>query len=340
LTYGTALNGGVKFYELDNEPSLWNSTHRDVHPAAETDDELTNRSIPTATAIKAVDHTAKILGPSEWGYLAYLNSAAGDESTSHGGLNHAQWYLQQMAAASAQSGRRLLDYLDEHYYPQNDNVALRPAGSAATQAMRLRSTRSLWDPTYTDESWQSYLGPLQAIRTLRHWINTYYRDTKVAITEYNWGGLESINGALAQADVLGIFGREHVGLATLWAPPTSGQPGAFAFRMFRNYDGAGGAYGETWCKATSANQGTLAIYSAQRTADGALTVMVINKTGQSRSSTLSLANFVPGGAAQRYEYAGSNVSAIEHRPDITVVPSGTTLTYPPNSITLLVIPRQ
>ena len=31
-TYGTAANGGVRFYNLDNEPMLWNHTHRDVHP--------------------------------------------------------------------------------------------------------------------------------------------------------------------------------------------------------------------------------------------------------------------------------------------------------------------
>ncbi|MGH2881401.1 MAG: glycoside hydrolase family 44 protein, partial [Solirubrobacteraceae bacterium] len=28
--YGTAAHGGVEFYELGNEPSLWNSTHRDM----------------------------------------------------------------------------------------------------------------------------------------------------------------------------------------------------------------------------------------------------------------------------------------------------------------------
>ncbi|MCP4661825.1 MAG: hypothetical protein GY856_41005 [bacterium] len=30
---GTASEGGVRFYALDNEPMLWSSTHRDVHPA-------------------------------------------------------------------------------------------------------------------------------------------------------------------------------------------------------------------------------------------------------------------------------------------------------------------
>jgi len=49
---------------------------------------------------------------------------------------------------------------------------------------------------------------------------------------------------LAQADVLGIFGREGLDLATLWGPPVTTDPGAFAFRMYRNYDGAGAHFGD------------------------------------------------------------------------------------------------
>src|SRR6185369_15929527 len=30
-TWGTAANGGLRYYILDNEHSIWQSTHRDVH---------------------------------------------------------------------------------------------------------------------------------------------------------------------------------------------------------------------------------------------------------------------------------------------------------------------
>lgn len=36
---GTAAQGGVRFFALDNEPMLWNSTQRDVHPLPTTYDE-------------------------------------------------------------------------------------------------------------------------------------------------------------------------------------------------------------------------------------------------------------------------------------------------------------
>ena len=42
------------------------------------------------------------------------------------------------------------------------------------------------------------------------------RHQKIAITEYNYGGNNHISGAIAQADVLGIFGREGVFAANFW----------------------------------------------------------------------------------------------------------------------------
>ena len=35
-TFGTAAKGGVKFYQLDNEPGGWSNTHRDVMPTEPT----------------------------------------------------------------------------------------------------------------------------------------------------------------------------------------------------------------------------------------------------------------------------------------------------------------
>ncbi len=245
-----------------------------------------------------------------------------------------EWYLQQMAAYEQQHGVRILDYLDLHYYPPA--VALTGAGSTDLQALRLRSTRPLWDPTYADESWIAE--PVYLIPRMRGWIAARYPGTRTAITEYNWGALDHINGALAQADVLGIFGREGLDLATLWGPPESGQPGAFAFRMYRNDDGNGGGFGETSVHAASADEGRLSSFAAHRDADGALTVMVINKTGGGLTSTASLAGFTPGAAAQVWRYSSADLGAIVHAPDVVLAGSSLTVTFPPSSITLLVIP--
>lgn len=346
--YGTAADGGVRFYNLDNEPMLWSDTHRDVHPAPTSYEEMKTRTYAYGAAIKASDPGAQTLGPAEWGWTGYfwsaLDAAPGgawwnnpQDRLAHGNVPFVSWYLQQMRAYEQQNGTRILDYLDLHYYPQASGVSLSSAGSASTQALRLRSTRSLWDPTYVDESWIGEA--VRLIPRMRDWVAADYPGTKIAMTEYNWGGLEHVNGALAQADVLGIFGREGLDLATHWAPPTASQPGAYAFRMYRNYDGDGGRFGDVSVQSSSADQGRLAIYGAERTSDGALTLMIVNKTGTALTSTVTLIGFPAAGSAEQYRYSSAAPNAIVRAADLAAGGGAISATFPASSITLLVVPR-
>ena len=56
------------------------------------------------------------------------------------------------------------------------------------------------------------------------------------------------------------------------------EPQANAFRLYRNYDGSGGAFGETGVRAVSDDQGKVSVYAALRKGGNTLTVMVVNKT--------------------------------------------------------------
>jgi hypothetical protein len=277
-----------------------------------------------------------------WGWCAYFYSAAdgcspGADRAAHGNLDFIEWYLQQLRAYDLAHGQRLLDYLDVHIYPQINGVYSDSPGSAGVQAARLRSTRQLWDPAYVHEGWIAQ--PVYLIPRMRQWVNSDYPGTKLAITEYNWGALGYMNGALAQADLLGIFGREGLDLATLWGPPESASaPGIFAFRMYRNYDGSGGSFGETSVQAASTDQEKLAVYAARRANDGALTLIIINKTGQTLTSHVSLANFQPALSAAVYRYSAANLAAIVRLPAQPIGLGNITADFPANSITLLVIP--
>ena len=342
--YGSAAQGGVRFYDLDNETALWNSTHRDVHPSALGYDELRNLTWQYAAAVKAADPTAKTLGPVAWGWVEYfysaLDVAAGGswwdtrpDRRAHGDQPLIEWYLQQLRTYEQQHGTRILDYMDLHYYPQSGE-ALAPAGDANLQALRLRSTRSLWDLTYVDESWIA--DTVRLIPRMRDWAATFYPGTKLAISEYNWGGLEAINGALAEAEILGIFGREQLGLATIWDPPQASQPGAFAFRVYRNYDGSGGRFGDITVHGLSADPSQVSIFAGER-GDGALTLVAINKTSSSQTSNLTLSNFTALGSAKAYRYSAADLAHIVPLADIPIT-SPIPLTLPGASITLLVVP--
>lgn len=345
--YGSGNTTGVRFYALDNEADLWHETHRDVFPIALTYNQLRDRTYQYAAAIKAADSQAQILGPvfTQWSslFISPNDVQRGDYNTpddrlAHGNTPLIAWYLQQMKAYEQSNGKRILDYLDLHYYPAAQGVTLGTAGDAATQALRLRSTRALWDTTYVDESWIKDTGidggVVKFIPRMREWVANNYPRTKLAISEYNWGAFEHLNGALAQADVLGIFGREGVDLATLWGVPKTTDPVAYAFRLFRNYDGAGGQFGDTSVQANSTNQEALAVYAAEAAAGKALTVMVINKTKTALTAPVALRYFKPNATAQVWQYSAANLQAIQRLADQPVSASGWSGTFPAESITL------
>ena len=344
--YGTASEGGIAFYNLDNEPMLWHETHRDVHPEPVSYDELLERTLAYAPVIKRTDPTAKTLGPTLWGWWAYFHSAKDEVSgnvlnthpdrKAHDDLALVPWYLQQMAAYEQEHGVRLLDYLDLHYYPQAAGVTLAPVGDVAIQDQRLRSTRTLWDKDYVDESWINE--PVYLIPRMRAWVDQYYPDTKLAITEYNWGGLEHINGAVAQADVLGIFGREGLDMATLWDPLEADKPFAFAFRMYRNYDGTGNTFGDISLEASSTDQDKLSIYAAQRSQDNAITIIVLNKSRDALISDITILGTNLATEAQVYQYSAHNLNEIEQLPNQRITDGSLKTTFPATSITLFVLP--
>jgi hypothetical protein len=279
--YGAGNQGGVNIWSMDNEPIWWDSTHRDIHPQPYTYDELLAVDLKYAQAIKQADPAALVSGPvaDNWAslWMSKADIVAGwstpnwwgnpVDRNAHGGVPLMAWYLQHMRNYEQKSGVRLLDYLDLHAY-----LAPNAASSAGAINPLVDSTREFWDPTYvvTGDYWivdtENNGAPVapRLIPRLREIVAQNYPGTRIAVTEYNWGALDTLNGALAQAEILGVFGRESLDLATLWGPPKPSDPVAFAFKIYRNYDGIGGAFGDTSVSASSDDQARLGIFAAQR----------------------------------------------------------------------------
>jgi hypothetical protein len=191
--WGTASVGGVRYYILDNEPSLWHLTHRDVKPTGATMQEVRDRMIAYGAAVKAVDPGALLVGPEEWGWSGYLYSGYDQQyaqrhnyppastlpdRVANGGWDYLPWLLNQLRSEAQRTGRRTLDVFTVHYYPQGGEYS--DDTSSAMQLKRNRSTRSLWDPNYVDETWIN--DRVQLIPRMRSWVNTYYPGTRIGIT--------------------------------------------------------------------------------------------------------------------------------------------------------------
>lgn len=301
---GTASQGGLRFIDLDNEPMLWNHTHRDVHPDPVSYDEIWQRTSAYAAALKAQDPGVRTLGPVVWGWCAYFHSAVdgcapGADQAAHGGMEFLPWYLDQVRAYEQQHGVRLVDYLDIHYYPQAPNVALSDDESPGTSALRLRTVKSLYDASYVDESWIGQ--PVRLIPRMRAWIDAHAPGTKLAITEYNWGSDDGISSALAQAEVLAVFGREGVDLATRWVAPEAGSRCVDAFRMFLDHDGAGSALLGESVRATTTNADNVAAYAIDAPGTD-LHVLLFNKSTAPTEVTVRVADDIPDGPASLYRF--------------------------------------
>jgi hypothetical protein len=341
--WGSNASGGLRYYILDNEPSLWHATHRDVRPTGATMEEIRNKTIDFAGRIKAVDPSALVVGPEEWGWSGYLFSGYDQQYGSihgwgslpdrnnHGGADYLPWFLDQLRQNHAATGQRLLDVFTVHYYPQSGEFS--DDVSSAMQMRRNRSTRSLWDPNYVDESWIN--DRVRLIPRLKNWVAAYYPGTPIGITEYNWGAENHINGATAQADIYGIFGREGLDMGARWATPAASTPTYKAMKMYRNYDGNKSTFGETSVAASVPNPDTVAAFAALRS-DGALTVMVINKyLSANTPATINLSSFAHRGTAEMWQLTSAN--AITRLADLGFGANSVALTLPPQSITLVVI---
>jgi hypothetical protein len=346
--WGTATNGGLLYYIMDNEWSLWDSTHRDVHPIGATMSEVFTDFCNYATMVKGIDPNALVAGPEEWGWPGYLysgydqqwsganndyNPADYPDRAAHGGQDFGPWFLSQVQARSQAAGRRLLDIFTLHCYPQEGSVS-GDAVDSATELLRNQSTRVFWDTNYVDPSWINNI--IMLIPRMKNWVTTNYPGTLIGITEYNWGADDYMNGATAQADILGIFGREGLDLATRWTCPNSGTPVYNSFKMYRNYDGNKSTFGDTSVLATVPNPDNLAAFAAVRTNDGAMTIMVINKDPiNATPATLNVTNFAAAGTVQLWQLASNNITRLA---DLTFTNTIVSNTLPAQSITLFVLP--
>jgi hypothetical protein len=352
-TWGVSTNGGVRYYLMDNEHALWNSTHRDVHPVGTTMTEIRDDMLDYMSVVKSVDPAALVLGPEEWGWPGYMysgydwqwagahnnyNPAAFPDRSTNGGWDYIPWLLDQLRQRATNGNPRLLDYLTVHIYPQGDGQGHYESGndvSTATQLLRNRSTRQLWDTNYFDPSWIQNI--IMLIPRLKGWVATYYPGTKTGVTEYNWGAEGYINGATAQADIFGIFGREGLELATRWTTPTNSSPTYKAMKMYRNYDGSKSTFGDTSVSATVPNPDNVSAFAALRSSDGALTAMVINKQLTNTTPVLlNFTNFLPANTAQVWQLTSANT--ITRLSDLAFTGNTLSNTVPPQSITLFMLP--
>ena len=337
---GSSTSGGVKFWDLDNEPGVWPGTHQEVHNYPVSYVEVAGKGITEATQVKAIDPGAQILGPVAYGWGDFMSlGGAPDQNASYatpyknGWTPWVNYYLAMMNQASVSQGVRLLDYLDLHVYSEGTDAAGNRVNNtdvsqdAATTRMQL--PREMWDSTYTENNWISCCvpsyGPMTLIPRLEATINQYYPGTKIAFSEYGYGGNGDISGGIAEADFLGILGKYPNMMACIW--PGGTEPYlTCAFNFYLNYDGSGSKFGTTSVLANSSNVPEATVYAAKNNAKpNLLNVIILNKDySNNTTASVTLSNL--GGAI-------SSIRAFRFDSAISVISPSTAPGFTANTFT-------
>jgi hypothetical protein len=344
--YGPASGPtGVKGYNLDNEPSLWPSTHPYLHPAQTTCAEEIAKSTALAMTIKRMDPTAQVLGPLLYGsesYFTFQNAPDWPAAQNATGFRwFIDYYLSQMSKASAAAGTRLIDVFDLHRYSDENVSGTGPDVSItgqtdfsdkATDMDRVQAPRVLWDKSYVENSWvqQYYSQFLPWIPNIQASINAQYPGTKISFTEYSFGGESDISGGIAQADVLGIYGKFGVYLGCVWILHGTPPPvyTAAAFNLYLDYDGRGGKFGATAISETDTDTVNTSAY-ASVDAGGALHVIVLNKSyTQTADLNFQIAGATAFSSAAAYAFDAASPSITARNP-ISITGNQATYALPP-----------
>lgn len=339
------------WFSLDNEPDLWQETHAAIHPDPPLYSEMITKSTAFASSIKTVAPNTLVFGPVSYGWYGYVRLQGAPDAANRDFLD---FYLSQMRTASDTAGKRLLDVLDLHWYPEAESGnpgenGIRITGSdtsAAVVAARLQAPRSLWDSTYVENSWisQDWIGgPINLLPLLAGKIATHYPGTKLAFTEYNYGAGNHISGGIAQADVLGIFGRYEVFAATQWPLQENNEDGTpnepfvgGAFRMYRNFDGNHGSFGDTSIQAQTSNAANTSIYASLDSSDSRrMVLVVINKTANAITAVINLNNARAFKQAAVYQLTGASSLPVSNGTMVLSNPAQVSYSMPAYSVTTL-----
>jgi hypothetical protein len=325
-------------FSMDNEPDLWVHTHERIHPDPVGYVELVDKNIEFARAVKSVAPEAWVTGFVSYGYSGYVNLQDAPDQQGE----FLSYFLAEMAEAEAMEGQRLIDVLDLHWYPEAMGNGQRIIGedvSPDSIEARVQAPRSLWDPSYVEVSWiADYVGGAVA---LLPWISSrideHYPGTEIGFTEYNYGAAAHISGAIAEADVLGIFGREGVALATFWPLSSDNSMVYAALRAYRSYDGADGRFGDTSVHAATSDVAAASVYASIDEADPARMVIVaINKTTEPLDAVITMAAYADYGSVEVWQLTDAGPMIASAGPAALADTNALVYAMPPLSISVLV----
>ncbi|MEM6749640.1 MAG: glycoside hydrolase family 44 protein [Planctomycetota bacterium] len=337
------------WYALDDEPDRWPQAHPRVRSSSTRYDELGELAVEYAVAIKDVAPEALVFGPAVSGYAGVDSLRNAPDSLGNGPF--LAWYLDHLAQARRGEGRRLVDVIDVHHLSEarsEDDTRVTFGGAEdhrpeVAQA-RLHAARSLYDPTYAEDSpvVRDVLGggAMQLLPRLQAMIAASQPDLKLAIGSYSFGGAGHISGGVAQAEALGAFAGQGV-FAAAWRRMEN-RFGLLeyvygAFAAYTDYDGEGSGFGDWALAVEVAEPDKVAAFVGSNSGGVKLVAVLINRTGASQRVELDFAGGFKWSGYRRFEMRDGQPYPVASDAEVSVLEKtgGTRLVLPSTSVTVV-----
>lgn len=273
------------YWNMDNEPDVWNGTHDDVMPTLLSASAFMDRFIEVAKKARALLPEIKICGPvttSEWQWYKWSNESININGTYYCWL---EYFIKRCADEEKASGVRVLDVVDLHNYPYA------PSSSDALQLHRMyydknydypgangiRTINGGWDTSQTKE----YI-----FQRINDWLTKYYganHGITLGISEWSPASSDSNVASVVYASHLGTFANNGIELFTPW---TWFNGMWETMHLFSRY-----ALGYS-VSSTSSLENAVSAYTSVNNTTDSMTVIIVNRDmSSSRKVTVNLNGF-------------------------------------------------
>jgi len=284
-----------QYWNMDNEPEIWNGTHDDVMPEQISAEKFMLLYFDVAKKARAKFPDIKLVGPvtaNEWQWYNWANDKINYNNKNY---TYLEYFILRVAEEQQASGVRLLDVLDIHFYPGEEKN---------TDIVQLH--RVWFDKTYNypgangvkragSGGWDNNITKEYVFARCSDWLEKYMgpdHGVTFGVTEMGIKGNDPNVTASWYASTLGVFADQGVELFTPWTWKTGMWEVLHLFSRYnKNIRVASGTDLEEFVSA----------YSTINSALDSLTVFLVNRTlDQSQDVTVNIHDFTV--ANGEYEY--------------------------------------
>ncbi len=275
----------LQYWNMDNEPEIWEGTHDDVMPSQITAEQFMQRYFEVAKKARQRYPEIKLVGPvtaNEWQWYNWPTTI------NSGGKNYPwlEYFIKRVAEEQTASGVRLLDVLDIHFYP---------GSSTASEVVQYH--RVYFDKTYVypeangvknvNGSWDNTQTKEYIFERCKAWLDQYIgteHGVTFGVTETGISNINASTTAVWYASTLGEFMKhQEMEIFTPW----NWSVGMWeVLHLYSRYNKT------SFVPATSTEEEFVSAYPTINEAGDSLSVVLVNRSvNATKSVNLNLNGF-------------------------------------------------